>query len=55
MVSNCRCVSCAGCLGTGVVEVATGTYPEWDLDTCPDCGGSGYSETCEDHEHEDYE
>ncbi len=41
---SCRCVYCAACGGSGEVEYR---YPEWDLETCDDCGGSGITETCE--------
>jgi hypothetical protein len=43
----CTCVSCGDCGGSGQVEVRTGSYPEWDLESCSNCRGSGVSEMCE--------
>jgi DnaJ-class molecular chaperone len=44
---SCHCVCCAACGGSGQVEYQTHSYPEWDLETCEDCGGTGITETCE--------
>ncbi len=43
----CRCVTCPDCRGSGQIEFRTNSYPEWDLDTCDGCGGSGIVERCE--------
>ena len=42
----CRCVSCPSCRGTGQQEYDTGSYPEWDLETCDECEGTGTIEQC---------
>lgn len=42
----CRCLRCSDCGGSGRVEVKTGSYPEWDLESCPECEGTGISEMC---------
>ena len=47
MRTECRCVSCAACKGTGNVEIPTNGYPEWELETCEECRGSGISEKCQ--------
>lgn len=44
----CHCVSCGECGGRGTVEVRTDGYPEYDLETCPECRGTGLSEICDD-------
>ena len=43
---TCSCVLCVACRGTGQVMVAQDGYPEQDLETCSDCGGTGISEKC---------
>ena len=43
----CECVICWTCRGTGNVEVKTDGYPEYDLEACSDCRGSGLSEVCD--------
>ncbi len=45
--AKCQCVRCGTCGGLGQVEFDTHSYPEWDLETCMDCEGSGLSEICE--------
>lgn len=42
----CTCVPCGTCGGSGQVEYRTNSYPEWDLDSCSECSGSGISEEC---------
>lgn len=54
MDRQCNCVLCGECRGTGRVEYSTGGYPEWELETCPECHGSAYSEVCANCE-EDYD
>ncbi len=51
---ECRCVSCSECKGTGQVTVPTDGYPEWDLETCPACHGSGLSEVCSSCQEQGY-
>lgn len=46
IVDPCRCVWCGGCSGSGRVEVPTNGYPEWELESCTECGGTGVSEQC---------
>lgn len=43
----CKCVSCGACGGSGQVEYDTGSYPEWDLESCYECDGSGTTECCQ--------
>lgn len=45
-VEKCKCVYCLECRGTGKVEYRTGLYPEWDLESCSSCYGTGISEMC---------
>jgi DnaJ-class molecular chaperone len=47
-VSNCTCVRCGECRGTGQVEYRTGGYPEWELESCSECRGSGITEMCDE-------
>ena len=54
---SCTCIQCGLCKGSGNIELPTKGYPEWDLETCPECRGSGMSEMCEEHaqrEDDDY-
>ena len=44
-MSECTCLICPDC-AMGQVSVPTNGYPEWDLETCPTCHGSGYIEEC---------
>jgi RecJ-like exonuclease len=45
---NCTCVFCGDCRGSGRMEVATNSYPEFDLEPCDNCRGTGYSEVCDE-------
>ncbi len=45
-MSVCKCVRCGDCGGSGQVEVRTGSYPEWELESCSTCHGTGISEVC---------
>lgn len=47
-VSECRCVRCGDCGGSGQTRVKAleYEYPEWDLETCSTCGGTGIVEKC---------
>lgn len=42
----CECVSCGDCKGTGRINVPTRGYPEYELESCINCRGYGYSEQC---------
>ena len=42
----CRCVRCSFCNGSGTMRVETNTWPEYDLESCDICCGSGIVETC---------
>ena len=42
----CTCVSCSFCNGLGTYRVDTNSWPEYDLETCDECHGSGIVETC---------
>jgi hypothetical protein len=59
-MSDCRCVYCGVCVGTGsVFEPTDYGYPEDDLERCEDCDGTGIAEQCaycrEQEEREDWE
>ena len=43
----CTCVSCGDCRGTGTWEVPSLGYPEYELESCDTCGGSGILDVCE--------
>jgi len=43
----CTCVRCSFCGGSGTVRLETDSWPEWDLDTCDECQGSGIVEDCD--------
>lgn len=43
---KCRCVWCAECGGSGRITVPTTGYPEWDLESCSNCRGTGIAEMC---------
>lgn len=54
----CECVSCPECRGLGQVEVHDPVgYPEYDLESCGNCEGTGRCEICSDclgrEEHDD--
>jgi DnaJ-class molecular chaperone len=57
--TKCACVACWDCKGTGRIEYRTGLYPEWDLETCPQCDGSGIEAVCahcqDQHERDEAE
>jgi len=43
----CDCIACATCDGRGYINMASLTWDDEDgLETCEDCGGEGYTETC---------
>lgn len=44
MMSKCHCVYCGDCNGTGNVRVPSDGFPEWDLESCLNCQGSGIVE-----------
>jgi DnaJ-class molecular chaperone len=46
-MTDCRCVHCGDCGGSGQITVPTPGYPEWDLESCSNCRGSGIAEMCE--------
>lgn len=43
----CKCINCASCRGSGMTSYRTGSYPEWDLDSCLSCDGRGLIEECD--------
>lgn len=47
-MSTCTCVSCGDCNGSGQVEVFEPGYPEWDLESCSNCRGTGIVELCDE-------
>ncbi len=47
-MSQCRCISCHECHGQGTIRVPG--YPEWELETCDECRGSGIEEYCSECE-----
>jgi hypothetical protein len=50
------CVDCPACGGTGQTEFDTGSYPEWDLETCMTCDGTGRLGDCDacDEENDEW-
>jgi hypothetical protein len=46
MMAECKCVRCGDCGGSGNVSVESDGYPEFDLESCQTCKGSGIVETC---------
>lgn len=46
-MSECKCVSCGACRGSGQVMVPTIGYPEDDLEPCSECDGTGLTEVCQ--------
>jgi DnaJ-class molecular chaperone len=51
----CTCTRCGECRGSGQVEYAIDSYPEWDLDSCNGCSGTGITEVCDRcHELEEF-
>lgn len=42
----CTCERCCMCNGSGRLRVPTGGYPEWDLESCDDCRGTGITDDC---------
>lgn len=53
---TCKCVSCGECGGSGSIWISftgkyRGKYRRDDLDerdTCPECGGEGITELCDE-------
>lgn len=46
---TCACIRCDTCKGLGNVCMDDPQASEgWDLETCPDCHGTGISEKCEE-------
>lgn len=45
-MTECKCIWCADCAGSGQVRVPTNSYPEWDLESCMACYGTGIAEQC---------
>ena len=43
----CHCVRCDYCRGSGMFMVDTGSYPEENLESCEECGGSGLVQVCD--------
>ena len=43
----CTCVRCPDCLGNGNTRRSYDSWPEFELENCDTCGGSGVTETCE--------
>ena len=41
LIEPCECVRCGQCNGQGAIRVKTDGYPEWDIETCGECGGTG--------------
>jgi hypothetical protein len=46
MMTECECVRCGDCGGSGQVFSPTEGYPEFDLESCGMCGGTGIVEMC---------
>lgn len=46
-MATCQCVLCDLCHGTGTMRVETDGWPEFELETCEECRGSGISQTCD--------
>lgn len=44
---TCKCVQCHACRGSRNIRVRCDGYPEWDLETCPECDGEGITEVCD--------
>lgn len=44
--SPCTCERCCMCNGSGRMRVPTGGYPEWDLESCDECRGTGITDDC---------
>ncbi len=46
-MSTCTCVRCGDCGGSGNFRVDDLGMPEWDLEPCQQCGGTGIVEVCD--------
>lgn len=51
---SCMCVRCQECSGSGTAWVDNPDgYPEREFEVCSECGGTGFSEICDECQEDD--